>query len=545
MTPDPSLNNDVPRSPLGVSAPVDVPLPVAALGSEILSALEQLDWLRSGYSERIEDIADIDAHACLLRALLNPKSSLQLADSAIDTVRALITSGYSLQFFPKNSTLLHQWIGSRLCFFHESILKNGQSLLSIASSRIGRNGSHFRQWPKWVESALRVCREEGSLLLRVSGTTLSDQIAQFAQCLNISVCTVDLPSKGESLSGWLARCLSDQSDRSDHLFISPEFTDPSLNVVADEFHSIPLRDRVAFVLADQIRVLSVRPNGALERLIRERVANTLVFPAGTTRIAMPREDLPLSTSAAKKQKALIGDLLDLGAVGWIESHTPFTDQPTIGCHRKMAVAVKQLSAPMPIDWNITNTEEWDYLCHCTRGNAGALPDERPNVQARRLLLNGSIDSPHPLLTLDRILMFKIVMGQCSMTRTNESIVSFSAVPLPKLLSRRKYRAHLGRWDWEPYGLMIRRQALEELGARPVIYGDEEAYEQLHSSDRALFQPTSSGGDSWEMEQEWRLSGDLWLNDLPPDSVKVFVRNQQQATHFSDLYPWPVIWAERN
>ncbi len=37
-------------------------------------------------------------------------------------------------------------------------------------------------------------------------------------------------------------------------------------------------------------------------------------------------------------------------------------------------------------------------------------------------------------------------------------------------------------------VLIHRQVLEQLGARPVIYGDEDLYNHLDAFDRPFFQP---------------------------------------------------------
>ncbi len=88
------------------------------------------------------------------------------------------------------------------------------------------------------------------------------------------------------------------------------------------------------------------------------------------------------------------------------------------------------------------------------------------------------------------------------------------------MARRRFQSHLGRWDWEPYGLLLRRDALEQLGARPVIYGDDQTYKQMSDVDRPFFQPARrrsahSSEDHWQAEKEWRVLSDIHLTELPP------------------------------
>jgi hypothetical protein len=121
------------------------------------------------------------------------------------------------------------------------------------------------------------------------------------------------------------------------------------------------------------------------------------------------------------------------------------------------------------------------------------------------------------------------------------------VPLVELLSRRQFRSHLGRWDWEPYGILVRREALERLGARQVIYGDEAEYKQLADQDKPYFQPrgmkNTRNNQDWSSEREWRLLGDLIFAELPSESILVFVGTRTEAQQIARRCQWPVVWKE--
>ena len=191
--------------------------------------------------------------------------------------------------------------------------------------------------------------------------------------------------------------------------------------------------------------------------------------------------------------------------------------------------------------------EWPYLAHCTRGNAGPLPEESMERYIARVWSRGSVPECNAFATLLQILEQQRVAGNAQMTRSASRCVSFSAVPLAELLSRRQFRSHLGRWDWEPYGILVRRDALESHGARPVIYGDEADFKQLNEDDRDFFQPRFTKNarkvEDWSIEQEWRLRGDLKLRDIPADSVLIFTASQSQAEQVARHFPWPVLSIE--
>ena len=114
------------------------------------------------------------------------------------------------------------------------------------------------------------------------------------------------------------------------------------------------------------------------------------------------------------------------------------------------------------------------------------------------------------------------------------------MPLDELLRRKIFRSHLGRWDWEPFGIMIRRDILERLGARPVIYGTDAEFNDLDHRDRPFFQAAGKS-DQWLSEKEWRLPSSLDLSSLPPDAVRIFVENPKSAHQFAKKFPWPVFW----
>jgi hypothetical protein len=167
----------------------------------------------------------------------------------------------------------------------------------------------------------------------------------------------------------------------------------------------------------------------------------------------------------------------------------------------------------------------------------------------QMWLAGSAPDESPLATLATILESGMLRGRSALNRADESCVSFSGVPLDELARRRTFQPHLGRWDWEPFGLMIERRALEQLGARPVIYGDAETHRQLSTDQRPLFQPAKRRrragfrfGD-WQEEREWRCVGDVRLSDLPRSAVHVFVAYAHQAQTLACHSAWPVIWLQ--
>ena len=132
-----------------------------------------------------------------------------------------------------------------------------------------------------------------------------------------------------------------------------------------------------------------------------------------------------------------------------------------------------------------------------------------------------------------------------MIRGNTAVVCFTAVPVNASLKLRTFRSHLGRWDFEPYGICIDRRWLQERGCAPVAYGDASLWDSLTPRERPFFQMQASTTRrtsrviDWTVEQEWRHVGDLVLNELPKHKGIVFVPTEEEAKRLAVLSRWPV------
>ena len=125
------------------------------------------------------------------------------------------------------------------------------------------------------------------------------------------------------------------------------------------------------------------------------------------------------------------------------------------------------------------------------------------------------------------------------------MVCFTAVPLSELPQLRSFRSHLARWDFEPYGICIRREWLESRDCLPVRYGDDSLWASLDLQDRPYFQvQTSTCRQSgrtidWSVEREWRHVGDVELEELPANAGLVFVPTREEAEQLVTISRWPV------
>lgn len=519
---------------------------------QLAEALQQLGWCCS--TATIESNASSSPNDCWLRRwLAGPQHGLRLNADGHRQFQQLVKVGWSLRSaWPRSwDATVAEWLGCRFFFGHVSAFSNQSRFHSLVSSRIGRDGSHYQPWPQWIDGALRHVQRIGGRLLVAADTTLAAAVTQFATTAQLPATYVTWQDAGD-VTAWLrsmvARpCDTDQfSAAGSQLYLSP-----ALEAPGETFARFPLQDRLAMALADRVFVMTIRQRGAVDKLAQLRLADP-AFPTGTLFVtlsrATPQSPSGVSATAAELPAAST-QWLKRGAVGWIVvDHVGGQTGPLQHCRLPHAAQpnLQQLTAPLPAHWSeMSADEDWPYVVHCTRGTSGRRLDESQECFRQRVWSQGEARVWHPLETLAHICREGRLRSAAGMTRTAESCVSFSAVPIVPLLRRRIFRAHLSRWDWEPYGLLIRRTSLQRLGAREVVYGTEADFHHLSDYDKPLFQPNwrKQAQEAWRDEREWRALGDVNLHSLPPESIRVFVRTQREAQHFARHSPWPVLWVK--
>jgi hypothetical protein len=185
------------------------------------------------------------------------------------------------------------------------------------------------------------------------------------------------------------------------------------------------------------------------------------------------------------------------------------------------------------------------LTHCTRRRPGPWPGEDEDQFLDDLILDRAGADHSALAALWRIVHSGRLIASGEFVRGETPVVSFTAVPLSQLQTLRTYRSHLGRWDFEPYGICIRRDWLQRCGARPVQYGDESLWETLPDADRPFFQKSDSHTASgkridWTVEREWRHVGDMELEAIPAEAALLFVPSESEARQLAAVSPWPIV-----
>ena len=126
------------------------------------------------------------------------------------------------------------------------------------------------------------------------------------------------------------------------------------------------------------------------------------------------------------------------------------------------------------------------------------------------------------------------------------MVCFTAAPLSHWSGLHTYQAHRGRRDFEPYGLCIKHTWLEPRGIQPVIYGNNDDWNQLTEQEQPFFQhrfgnkSSTTAHRDWSVEKEWRHTGTLSLKDLSYKDCFLFVPTKREAHILAKHSRWPII-----
>ncbi len=429
----------------------------------------------------------------------------------------------------------------RLFFFRPNLCST--SLRSVISSSLPKGAADLADWRAFFECALRDIQRERATLLYSRDVAIGDRVEHAARCFDLNRLRIEPNDRKWSPSEWLLESTLRAEDRSfaHSLFISPPIDD---TVPMEERENqdttirVPEADEWLVSLPDRIYALSIREKGRIWHRLRHRLQHS-DYPVGQVWIARssgsqkpPKGELP----------ATVGWWIPFETRNESLANTPDPAfSPTLGI---LSPKIQSLAA-----WEAHCGDDW--LTHCTRALPNAWPDESFEKHEDLLWLKGGhTETRTPYDSLARILQMMRLIATDRLKRTGVATVCFSSVKLSQLLGRRTFRKHLHRWDYEPYGICIRKESAQKLGARPCLYGNDEDFEQLPTTLRPFFQwqgnkELREGGEDpnwteWKSEEEWRIIGDVRLSQLGPNDCIVFVPTLTIADKIARLSPFPIV-----
>jgi hypothetical protein len=310
-----------------------------------------------------------------------------------------------------------------------------------------------------------------------------------------------------------------RTDRHTDLRPAGSWADAAVLADVTDVAQTPLRDRAAIAWADEVIVLSLRTRGNLHTLLRARLHQ----PSACVLLA----DLPgLQSRQAQTELVELGaGLFPVPSTFGRRSNREGEDHATATAGVRVAPLVSLDSAA--------------YLSHTTRACTGPWPGQS-RADYLDSLLDGRPDAARsPLQTLIRIVEQRRLIASSRAIRGGFGVVSFTEVPLHDLPELHVFRAHRARWDFEPYGISIRRDWMEDRGARRVTYAGNSDWQEMPAADRPYFQHVRTGKLDWTVEREWRHPGDLELTELAPSDAFLFAPSVDDARMLLAISPWPV------
>ncbi len=252
----------------------------------------------------------------------------------------------------------------------------------------------------------------------------------------------------------------------------------------------PVRDDLAWAMADVVVPISVRADGVWDRKLR----------SGHRKVVDAR---------------------------W---RTPWR-------RRKRALRWDHVTFP---PWPASMAPHGEMLIHFTRASAGPWPGESAASYYAALARSERGDPRSALATLTRILDEQLIRGSPTRIRGGARATCLTALPLHETSPLFRWRARYARPAFEPFAIAISANVARQLGARPVVYDNGAACPRRPHDP--LWHQGGSERSNWVHEREWRIAGDLDLRLLRPTDAIVLVPNQSAASALRKHSRFPVLVA---
>jgi hypothetical protein len=311
------------------------------------------------------------------------------------------------------------------------------------------------------------------------------------------------------------------------------------------------RDHVVAALSSLILVADIRRAGNMEAVLQTALARNVEILGMTDEGARTSGDR--GTLLAPLRRRPFDETLPHDRAERAGESTPRAPEtpcgPYVGTSRRGQVSREGSVATFPLvrDGSVRSVSpsislDSSFLVHYTRSCPGPWPGQSMAEYCRSLVAGWENSAHTAFDTLNRILAERLIRGSNALTRGPGRVVSFTECLPEELYRLIKWQRGLIRWSFEPYGVAVRKEVLVTLGAAQVIYGPEEVFDQLHEDETYRFQLIKPMGRDWSQEKEWRLPGDLNLDDVPREDTVVVVSCSHEAGIIQDQFDYPVTWA---
>ncbi|MEQ9408757.1 MAG: hypothetical protein RIK87_13560 [Fuerstiella sp.] len=448
------------------------------------------------------------------------------------------------------------WLGPRLIWWPQGMPKHRRT--AIISSRLGRRKDQKRWWFDALRTAVLHSDFDSEMLCSAPDTAAAAAVARAGELFGMPRLKLEIAPEAAisvaDLRQWLqqrfdqplpekkaAACLEYVAEISPPVQVAASIDAAPASVAPEA----AIRDAVTVVAAQRIVAVSCRPRGRIEALLRRQLNDE-------------RLTAPVLLASITGGEPVSEELIAQGAVPWILKERcpePVSDANPINRPPDSTPNTTPQADVLPQQW-VTRSgplaEPDMWLCHWTRPQFGPWRHQPEEDFLDELILGCPTADRSALAALLRILEQKTILASRS-ARNAAATVSLTAVPLAEFRRRRVFRQHKQRYDFEPWGIAIRRSVVETLGGRAVTYVDldsggnkiDKATADTDSdtpSPAAFLQrrTNAQGTIDWSEEREWRLIGDLNLASLGSHDVVVFVNSEEEEFAVQGNCVWPVI-----
>ena len=405
--------------------------------------------------------------------------------------------------------------------------------IAVMSSRIAARHDQQTWWFDLLRTAILRIEPSEECVFAVQGTSTHDAAMRAAEIFGVprfGVSVDDGDATDEELTRWLAYYVNDMQPGTGTEDLEGWQAHLSPRLISDRppktVNPAPLRDRVTTAAGERSYVLACRQDGHIYRSVKASLNTSGDY---STLICVAKSP---GTSAD-----CMNELSQLGAIPWLVDG--ISSRATLDDGH---VEIQDCSAEEAKDGPLDQPQDW--LCHWTRPCGGPWPGQPDTDYLDELLLGCTTADRSALATLLRIVSHRIVLA--STIRNSHMAVSFTEVPLSTFRQRRVYRRHRRRYDFEPWGIAIRRDLLVQRGAQTVQYGVKDSDQADMNTASVWFQPATdqSGRIDWREEQEWRLADDLRLDEFHDSAICLFVDSPAEANIVRAQSNWRVVVVPR-
>lgn len=303
---------------------------------------------------------------------------------------------------------------------------------------------------------------------------------------------------------------------------------PSEEISIEHDAGASSRDQILIGIADRIDASHVRRGGQISGALHARLKRS---NDASIRVAVA----PTCKTHDFKSDALA--LIQAGAVGWFD---PGLDSAEEIQHSPEPTSYEIDCSYSEFNWA---KQSGQWLVHCTRAPSGPWPDQTINQYRDSMILgDATVLNRQPLDSLQQILRSGRLLASSVATSKDFPVACLTENSLIHTLSQRCFRPHLGRWDYEPFGIAVRMSIARSQGCQPVIYGEPAEKKKLNPDQRFRFHPIGKTYD-WRQEREWRCPHSLNLNKIAVRDLQVFALRSSAAEQKLEDCRIPITWVD--